>query len=51
MKAVVGHQYARVGRELAELYGLKKRRQAKTRYGDIYWQTGENLDKRILKNW
>jgi hypothetical protein len=51
VKEVVGHQYARVGRDLAELYGLKKRPKAKTRYGDIYSQTGENLDKRILRDW
>jgi hypothetical protein len=51
IKEVVGHQYADVGHDLAELYGLEKQPRIKTRYGNIYWQTGEALDERLSKRW
>ena len=51
IKEVVGHQYAEVGHDLAELYGLEKQPNLRTRYGDIYWQSGEALDQRVLQRW
>jgi hypothetical protein len=47
IREIVAHQYENVGRRLAKKYGLEPLK-TRTRYGEIYWQTGEELDKRLL---
>lgn len=47
IREIVAHQYAKVGRRLAKKYGLEPLAK-RTRYGEIYWQSGEELDRRLL---